>query len=120
MARRENTHALELEDAYWQLPSAEYVPHATPPERLLEDSDHLDASWSATVASLREEAAEDKATRLRIAKEVEILKRRSIGDLPRSISPAASAHRLELIDRIMKALTASPVFSSLRRLSSHR
>jgi len=59
---------LELQDAYWQLPSGNYVPAGSVPRRPIEESDHLDASWAATVDSMKNQAA-DPSVRAQVQQE---------------------------------------------------
>ncbi|SNT32197.1 hypothetical protein SAMN05421812_104478 [Asanoa hainanensis] len=73
---------LELQDAYWELPGGDYVPQGSAPSRLLEDSDHLDASWTATVDSLKGEAQVSPEARQRIKKEVEDFEKQERTDIP--------------------------------------
>ncbi|MCA2218103.1 hypothetical protein [Jidongwangia harbinensis] len=68
-AKRDNGSAAH--DAYWQIPSAEYVPSGTlPPRRPLDDRSRVADAWSAAVDTLRREAHEPESVRARIAHEV--------------------------------------------------
>jgi hypothetical protein len=63
--------AHDIPDAYWEVPSADYVPlEGQSGQDLLDDRDRLDAAWKATVDTLRREADESDEVRARIAAEV--------------------------------------------------
>jgi hypothetical protein len=78
---------LELQDAYWQLPSGNYVPDGSVPRRPIEDSDHLNASWAATVDSMKNEAA-DPRVRAQVQREFDEFYQRDAATVPPANSPS--------------------------------
>jgi hypothetical protein len=113
------SHALDLElqDAYWELSSGDYVPPAPAPDRLLEDSDHLDQSWTATVDSLRNLAADDAEVRRRIKRQVEAFQtRQQQGTAPAGASSAdATDQGTNFLSKVKARVAKSfPVLSSPR------
>jgi len=63
---------LSAQDAYWQIPSSEYVPTApAPTSHPLNDRARVASAWSATVDTLRKEAHESPQARTRLVAEVE-------------------------------------------------
>jgi hypothetical protein len=72
---------LDLQDAYWQLPSGNYVPHGSVLRHPIEESDHLDDSWAATVDSMKNEAA-DPGVRAQVQQEFDAFYRRDSAAAP--------------------------------------
>ena len=122
MSRRLGSNALDLElqDAYWELPGGDYVPESSTPSVLLEDSDKLDSSWTATVQSLRNELTEADDVRTRIAQHVEAFNARH--GSPPANAAATGATKVNAVTAPHKRNrpTFRPLASSLRRLVSQR
>jgi hypothetical protein len=80
MIQHTGTHVLDLElqDAYWQLPSGNYVPGGAVPRHPIEESDHLNASWAATVDSMKNEPV-DPRVRAQVQKEFDAFYKRDTG-----------------------------------------
>jgi hypothetical protein len=110
---------LELQDAYWELPSGNYVPHGSVPPQLLEDSDHLDASWDATVDSMKDDAAEGQDVRSQIRAEIDAYQKRHKPEASIEVPPATGAVASSSVGAALPARLVSAV-SGLRRSLGRR